>query len=163
VKKTSNRDDTLNKSFKELGEEAVLLLAFQDTEEYRVIRGQVIIERLIDSLLEKNLSKYRVLLKKHRIYFDLKVELCLCLNLISEKLGVALHTLNRIRNKLSHEKNPEISGDEIRKLNTGFYNEPMFQKALESVYSEEGYKDALMLSTLFLYWEVSRLLTESKR
>ena len=156
-----NIDDTLNKSFKELGEEAVLLLAFQDTEEYRVIRGQVMIERLIDSLLEKNLNKYNVLLKKHRIYFDLKVDLCLCLNLLSDKLGNALHTLNRIRNKLSHEKNPEISSAEIKKLNTGFYDEPMFQKALEFVY-EKGYKDALMLSTLFLYWEVSRLLTESK-
>ncbi len=154
-------DDALKASFKELGEEAVLLLAFKDTEEYRVIRGQVMIERLIDSLLEKNLNKYKVLLKKHRIYFDFKVDLCLCLNLMSEKLGTALHTLNRIRNKLSHEKTPEISQDEIKRLNTGFYKEPMFQKALEFTY-DKGYKDALMLSTLFLYWEVSRLLTESK-
>ena len=37
----------------------------------------------------------------------------------------------------------------------------MFQKALDFVY-EKGYKDALMLSTLLLYWEVSRLLTETK-
>jgi len=148
-------------SFKKLGEEAVLLLAFQDTEEYRVIRGQIMIERLIDTLLEKNLNKYNMLLKKHHIYFDMKVDLCLCLNLISEKLGNALHALNRIRNKLSHEKHPEISLDEIKKLNTGFYKEPMFQKALEFTY-EKGYKDALMLSTLLLHWEVSRLLTGPK-
>ena len=154
-----NNEDAL-KQFKELGEEAVLLLAFEDTEEYRVIRGQVMIERLLDSLLEKNLTKYRALLKRHRIYFDLKVDLCLSLNLISDKLGNALHTLNRIRNKLVHEKSPDISRDEIKRLNTGFYREPMFQKALESVY-EKGYKDVLMLSTLFLYWEVSRVLTES--
>ena len=119
------------------------------------------IERLLDSLLEKNLTKYRMLLKRHRIYFDLKVDLCLSLKLISDKLGNALHTLNKIRNKLSHEKNPDISQDEIKRLNTGYYEEPMFQKALESVY-EKGYKDALMLSTLFLYWEVSRVLTESR-
>jgi len=155
-----NNEDAF-KQFKELGEEAVLLLAFEDTEEYRVIRGQVMIERLLDSLLEKNLTKYRMLLKRHRIYFDLKVDLCLSLNLMSERLGNALHTLNRIRNKLSHEKTPNISQDEIKRLNTGFYKEPMFQKALEFVY-EKGYKDALMLSTLFLYWEVGRLLTESK-
>jgi len=153
-------EDTLKESFKELGEEAVLLLAFEDTEEYRVIRGQVMIERLLDSLLEKNLVKYRALLKKQRIYFDLKVDLCLCLNLISEKLGSALHTLNKIRNKLSHEKTPSVPIDEIKKLNTKFYKEPMFQKALEFAY-EKGYKDALMLSTLLLYWEVSRVLTES--
>ncbi|GAG21393.1 unnamed protein product, partial [marine sediment metagenome] len=128
-------DDAL-KQFKELGEEAVLLLAFQDTEEYRVIRGQIMIERLIDSLLEKNLTKYKTLLKRHRIYFDLKVDLCLCLNLMSEKLGNALHTLNKIRNKLSHEKTPEVSQDEIKKLNTGFYKEPMFQKALDFVYEK---------------------------
>ena len=119
------------------------------------------IERLIDSLLERNLHRYRALLKKHRIYFDLKVDLCLSLNLTSEKLGDALHALNRIRNRLSHEKMPEIPQNEIRKLNTGFYKEPMFQKALEFTY-EEGYKDALMLSTLLLYWEVSRLLTNKK-
>ncbi|MFC2021584.1 hypothetical protein ACFLU1_07410 [Chloroflexota bacterium] len=156
-----NNDDAL-KQFKELGEEAVLLLAFEDTEEYRVIRGQVMIERLLDSLLDKNLTKYKKLLKRNRIYFDLKVDLCLSLNLISERLGNALHTLNKIRNKLSHEKTPKISQDEIKRLNTGFYKEPMFQKALEFVY-EKGYKDALMLSTLFLYWEVSRVLTESKK
>jgi len=149
------------KQFKELGEEALLLLAFEDTEEYRVIRGQVMIERLLDSLLEKNLTKYRMLLKRHRIYFDLKVDLCLSLNLISEKLGNALHTLNRIRNKISHEKAPNISQTEIKRLNTGFYKEPMFQKALEFVCGK-GYKDALMLSTLLLYWEVSRVLTEAK-
>ncbi len=155
-----NNENAL-RQFKELGEEAVLLLAFEDTEEYRVIRGHVMIERLLDSLLEKNLTKYRMLLKRHRIYFDLKVDLCLSLKLISDKLGNALHTLNKIRNKLSHEKNPDISQDEIKRLNTGYYEEPMFQKALESVY-EKGYKDALMLSTLFLYWEVSRVLTESR-
>ena len=147
--------------FVELGEEGISLLAFEDTEEYRVIRGQIMIERLMDSLLERNLHRYRALLKKHRIYFDLKVDLCLSLNLISEKLGDALHTLNRIRNRLSHEKTPEITQNEIRKLNTGFYKEPMFQKALEFTY-EKGYKDALMLSTLLLYWEVSRLLTNKK-
>ncbi|MFC1940932.1 hypothetical protein ACFLWL_00745 [Chloroflexota bacterium] len=156
-----NNEDAF-KQFRELGEEAVLLLAFEDTEEYRVIRGQIMIERLLDSLLEKNLAKYRMLLKRHRIYFDLKVDLCLSLNLISEKLGNALHTLNRIRNKLSHERTPNISQDEIKRLNTGFYKEPMFQKALEFV-SEKGYKDALMLSTLFLYWEVSRVLTGAKK
>ena len=89
------------------------------------------------------------------------MDLCLCLNLISEKLGIALHTLNKIRNRLSHEKNPEISQEEIKKLNTGFYKEAMFQKALEFVY-KKGYKDALMLSTLLLYWEVSRYLTDFK-
>ena len=155
-----NNDDAI-KQFKELGEEAVFLLAFEDTEEYKIIRGQVMIERLLDSLLEKSLTKYRMLLKRHRIYFDLKVDLCLSLNLMSERLGDALHTLNRIRNKLSHEKTPKISQDEIKRLNTGFYKEPMFQKALEFVY-EKGYNDALMLSTLFLYWEVSRVLTETK-
>jgi len=154
-----SNDDT-SKQFKELGEEAVLLLAFQDTEEYRVIRGQIMIEKLIDSLLEKNLSKYKTLLKRHRIYFDFKIDLCLCLNLMSAKLGSALHALNKIRNKLSHEKSPRISQDEIKKLNTEFYKEPMFQKALDVVYEEKGYKDALMLSTLFLYWEVSHLVTE---
>lgn len=147
--------------FGELGEEGMSLIAFEDTEEYRVIRGQIMIERLIDSLLERNLHRYRALLKKHRIYFDLKVDLCLSLNLISEKLGDALHTLNRIRNRLSHEKTPEITQNEIGKLNTGFYKEPMFQKALGFTY-EKGYKDALMLSTLVLYWEVSRLLTNKK-
>ncbi len=149
-------------AFEELGWEGVSLLAFEDTEEYRVIRGQIMIGRLIDSLLERKLHKYRALLKKHRIYFDLKIDLCLSLNLISEKLGVALHTLNRIRNKLSHEKTLEITQNEITKLNTGFYKEPMFQKALEFTY-EKGYKDALMLSTLLLCWEVSRLLTNEQR
>ena len=156
-----NKDNNVDKTFKELGEEAVLLLAFQDTEEYRAIRGQIMIERLLDALLEKNLGKYRTLLKKHRVYFDLKVDLCLSLGIISDKLGNALHTLNKIRNRLSHEKNPQISQEEIKRLNTKFYNEPMFQKALEFV-SSKGYKDALMLSTLFLYWEVSHLLTNSK-
>ena len=155
----SNKPD--KEAFEELGWEGVSLLAFEDTEEYRVIRGQIMIERLIDSLLERKLDKYRALLKKHRIYFDLKIDLCLSLNLISEKLGVALHTLNRIRNKLSHEKTPEILPNDIRQLNTGFYKEPMFQKALEFTY-KEGYKDALMLSTLLLYWEVSHLSTNKE-
>ena len=153
-------NDVSETAFKRLGEEAVALLAFLDTEEYRVIRGHIMIERLLDDLLEQNLKGYKKLLKKHRIYFDLKVDLCLVLGLMSERLGNALHSLNRIRNKLSHEKNPEISQNEIKRLNTKFYKEPMFQKALEFVY-EKGYKDALMVSTLFLYWEVARLITKT--
>ena len=129
-------EDALKASFKELGEEALLLLAFQDAKEYRVIHGQVMIERLTDSPLEKNLNKYKLLLKKHRIYFDLKMDLYLCLSLMSEKLSSALRTLNRIRNKLSHEKKPEISQDEMKRSNTGFYKEPMFQKALEFTYEK---------------------------
>ena len=86
----------------ELGGEGVSLLVFEDTEEYSVICGQIMIERLLDSLLEKTLNGYKVLLKKHRVYFDLKVDLCICLNLILDKPGDALHTLNRIRNKLSY-------------------------------------------------------------
>jgi len=152
-------EEELENTFKKLGFESVELLTFTDTEEYRVIRGQIMIENLLDELLGKNLSSYKKLAKRHRIYFDLKVDLCLSLNLISERLGEALHTLNKIRNKLSHEKNPTISMDEIKKLNTRFYSEPMFQKALDFVY-EKGYKDALMLSTLFLYWEVSRTVTQ---
>ena len=152
-------EEELEDTFKKLGFEAVELLAFRDTEEYRVIRGQIMIENLLDELLGKNLSSYKKLAKRHRIYFDLKVDLCLSLNLISQRLGEALHTLNKIRNKLSHEKNPTIGMDEIKKLNTKFYNEPMFQKALDFVY-EKGYKDALMLSTLLLYWEISRVVTQ---
>lgn len=150
----------LETDFKGLGEEAVALLAFQDTEEYRVIRGHIMIERLLDDLLEQNLKGYAKLLKRHRIYFDLKVDLCLVLGLISERLSNALHTLNKIRNKLSHEKSPEISQTEIKKLNTKYYKDPMFQKALEFVY-KKGYKDALMLSTLLLYWEVAHLVTKT--
>jgi hypothetical protein len=154
-----NSNDTL-RAFKGLGEEAIALLAFQDTEEYRVIRGHIMIERLLDDLLEHNLKGYNKLVRKHRIYFDLKVDLCLALGLMTERLGNALHILNRIRNRISHEKNPEISQNEIKRLNTKFYKEPMFQKALEFVY-KEGYKDALMLSTLLLYWEVARLVTNA--
>jgi hypothetical protein len=155
---TAMKSDDALRAFKGLGEDAIALLAFQDTEEYRVIRGHIMIERLLDDLLGHNLKGYDKLVKKHRIYFDLKVDLCLALGLMTERLGNALHTLNRIRNRLSHEKNPEISQNEIKKLNTKFYKEPMFQKALESVY-KQGYKDALMLSTLLLYWEVARLVT----
>ena len=154
-----NNNDAL-RAFKTMGEEATALLAFQDTEEYRVIRGHIMIERLLDDLLEHNLKGYNKLVRKHRIYFDLKVDLCLALGLMTERLGSALRTLNKIRNRLSHEKNPEISQNEIKRLNTKFYKEPMFQKALEFVY-KKGYKDALMLSTLLLYWEVARLVTNA--
>ena len=126
-----------------------------------MIRGQIMIERRLDSLLSKTLTGYKVLLGRHWVYFDLEVDLCLCSNLISDKPSDALYTLNRIRNKLSYEKNPEIPEYEIRKLKTGFYKEPMFQKALGLV-DKKGYEDALMLSTLFLYWEISRLVTQSK-
>lgn len=149
-------DDIFYKEFLKMGK-VVNLLAFEDTEEYRVIRGHIMIERLLDKLLQTKLSKYGNLLKKHRVYFDLKVDLCMSLKIIQDKLAVALHTLNKIRNKLSHQENPEISLDEIKRLNTKFFNEPMFQKALDMVY-KKGYKDFLMLSTMFLYWEVNKLI-----
>lgn len=153
-------EDLFSEEFIKMGN-VVNLLAFEDTEEYRTIRGHIMLERLIDKLLCKRLSDYEKLLKRHRIYFDLKVDLCLSLGLIQDILAEALHTLNKIRNKLSHEESPNISMDDIKKLNTKYFNEPMFQKALDVVY-KEGYKDSLMLSTLFLYWEVNRLIKEIK-
>lgn len=141
--------------------EAVNLLAFEDTEEYRAIRGHIMIERLLDQLLAAKLMDYDRLLNKHRVYFDLKVDLGLSLGLVGDSLAEALHTLNRIRNKLSHQQTPDISMEEIKKLDTRFFSEPMFRKALEVVY-EKGYKDSLVLSTLFLYWEVGRLVPKDE-
>lgn len=141
--------------FKEMGE-TVELLAFKDTEEYRVVRGHILIERELDKLLNKKLENFTYLLKRHRIYFALKVDLTFSLGIISKKLADALQVLNKIRNRMSHENIQDISLSEIKKLNTKFYSEPMFQKALDVIY-EKGFKDALMLSTLFLLWEVKRV------
>jgi len=152
-------DSVNNKTYDELDEEGMNLLVFEDTEEYRVIRGQILIEKILDSLLEKRLNRYKSLAKKHHIYFDMKIDLCISLNIISEKLGTALHTLNKIRNKMSHENTPNISMNDIKNLNTGFFKEPIVQKALK-VTCDKGYKDALTFSTILLYWEICHLVTE---
>lgn len=148
-------DKDFLKKFSAMGE-YVNLLAFKDTEEYRVVRGHILIERELDKLLGRKLKNFANLQKHHRLYFSLKTELALSLGIISKKLADALQALNKIRNRMSHENIQDISLNEIKKLNTKFFKQPMFQKALEFTY-EKGFKDALMLSTLLLFWEIKRL------
>ena len=146
-----------NASFDDLDERAVQLLIFDDSEIFPILKGHLIIERILDTLIDRNLKHPKRLLTNRRLTFEFKLDLVRALDVIPEYYVSPIMALNKIRNRVAHVKGHEVTIDELKRLKLKW--EKIQQKAFEAACTK-GVGEAAKIATLFLVWKCLHLIAE---
>lgn len=103
-------------SFDALDEHVMAQLIFARTELSPILQGQLFIERILERLISQNMPEPAALLQRHRLTFEIKVDLARALGLLSEKDVSAFKALNNIRNRYAHQDSYKVSFEELNGL-----------------------------------------------
>lgn len=87
----------------ELDEYGMGVLAFDSAPELsKVLRGHLLIERTIETLISRKLEKPKKFFENHRVTFEMKVDLADALGVLPPPYVSAAKALNNIRNAYAH-------------------------------------------------------------
>lgn len=143
----------------ELDEYGMGLLALDEAPELsKVLRGHLLIERTIETLISRKLEKPKMLFDNHRITFEMKVDLADALGVLPSPYVSAAKALNRIRNAYAHREDHKLSIEELNTLKIKW--EPIQKQAYAIALAKEP-EEAAGLAIIFLNWSFLRLLHPS--
>lgn len=145
-------------TFDELDEKAVQHLIFDDKGVFSLLKGHLLIEGILDTLILRNLKYPNRLLNKRQLTFDFKIDLLRSLDAIPEKFVSPIKALNKLRNNLAHIDEPEFKIEDLNKLQLEW--EETQKKAFKMAYQKKGIGEAATIATLFLVWRCLHLITK---
>jgi len=131
------------------------MLVFGSPELSSVLRGHLLIERTIEALIAKNLARPEKLMDRHRITFEMKVDLADALGILPSAYVGAAKALNGIRNRYAHREDHQVSIEELNSLKIEW---APIQKDAFKVAVAKSREDAVQLAIIFLNWSFLRLL-----
>ncbi len=135
------------------------LLALDEAPELsKVLRGHLLIERTIETLISRRLEKPRKFFDNHRATFEMKVDLADALGALPTPYVSAAKALNRIRNAYAHREDHKLSIEELNSLKIKWVP---IQKQAYTVALAKGPAEAAGLAIIFLNWSFLRLLHPS--
>ncbi|MBU1282835.1 MAG: hypothetical protein KJ989_15480 [Gammaproteobacteria bacterium] len=141
-------------SFEELDQHAMVQVIFETDELSPILRGHIFIEKILDTLISKNLVNPKALFAKNRT-FDLKLDLARAMGLLGENYYSSFRALNNIRNDYAHRANYKVSFDEISGLK--FDWEPIQNKTYKEA-CKKGIEEAVKLAMIFVCWKAIHLI-----
>jgi hypothetical protein len=147
--------DFATASLDELDQYGMETLIFGSPEISSILRGHLLIERVIEGLIARVLSKPKKLFDSHRLTFELKVDLADAMGLLPASHVSAAKALNSIRNAYAHREDHAITVDELNSLKIKW--EPIQKKAYAAA-SKKGPVEAVRIAVIFLNWSFLRLL-----
>src|ERR1700741_2551259 len=103
-------------SHEELDQYGMETLVFATPELSSVLRGHLLIERTIEALIAKKLARPQKLFDKHRITFEMKVDLADAMGALPPAYVGAAKALNGIRNAYAHREDHKVSVEELNSL-----------------------------------------------
>jgi hypothetical protein len=142
-------------SFDDLDERAVQLLIFDDSEIFPILKGHLIIERILDTIIDRSLEHPQRLRTNRRLTFEFKLDLARALGAIPEYYVSPITALNKIRNNIAHVEGHEVTIPELKRLKLKW--ETIQQRAFD-VACEKGVGEAAKIATLFLVWRCLHLI-----
>lgn len=135
------------------------LLALDDSPELsKVLRGHLLIERAIETLIARKLEKPKKFFDNHRVTFEMKVDLADALGVLPAPYVSAAKALNHIRNAYAHREDHKLSIEELNALKINWV--PIQEQAYAGA-SAKGPEEAAGLAVIFLNWSFLRLLHPS--
>jgi len=120
-----------------------------------LLRGHLLIERTIETLIAKNLSKPKKFFDNHRVTFEMKVDLADAMGVLPPPYVSAAKALNNIRNAYAHREDHTITVEELNSLKIKW--EPIQKKAYAAALTK-GQEEAAQIAVIFLNWSFLRLL-----
>lgn len=140
----------------ELNEYGMGLLALDAAPELsKVLRGHLLIERTIETLIARKLEKPKKFFDNHRITFEMKVDLADALGVLPPPYVSAAKALNNIRNAYAHREDHRLSIEELNSLKIKWAT---IQKQAYAIALAKGPEEAASLAIIFLNWSFLRLL-----
>jgi hypothetical protein len=144
-------------TFDDLDERSVRLLIFDDKEIFPILKGHLIVERILDTLIDRNLKHPTRLRTNRRLTFELKLDLARALGALPEYYVSPITALNKIRNQIAHVEGHEVTISELKRLKLKW--ETIQQKAFD-VACAKGVGEAATIATLFLVWRCLHLIAD---
>lgn len=145
-------------SYKEVDEQIMGKLVFDDAELSPTLKGHLIIEKILETLISNNLADPKALFQ-HRLSFDLKLAVAKAMGLLPEKHFAAFKALDRVRNKYAHQGDYQLTLDELTAFK--FDWEPVQEQDFVASCTK-GVGEAAKIVTIFLCWKAMLLIKKLK-
>lgn len=142
-------------SFEDLDHHAMGQLVFETDELSPILRGHIFIEKILETLISRNLAKPQAFFSKNR-GFGLKLDLAKAMGLLDETYYSSLKALNSIRNSYSHRAAYKVLFEELNSLKFGW--EPIQKEAYEKA-CQKGIDEAARIAMIFLCWKTIHLVS----
>jgi hypothetical protein len=147
-----------NLSTQELDEHIMQRLVFDDEELSPLLKGHIFIEKVLETLISRNLVTPRVFFKSSRS-FDLKVDLSFAMGLIDEKYFSAFKAINKVRNNYAHKHDYKVTLEELNSFK--FDWEDVQNLAYEKA-CNKSLEDSVRIATIFLCWKALFLISKDE-
>jgi hypothetical protein len=122
---------------------------------FPILRGHLFIERVLETLISENILNPNALFRKHRLSFELKVDLPRALSLLPEKYMSAFKVSNNIRNNYAHKASYKVTFEQLASLK--FDWESIQCEAYESA-CNKVVDEAVKIAMIFLCWKAIYLI-----
>lgn len=146
-------------TFEDIDARTAQLIILDDGEMFAVLKAHLIIERILDTVIKRNLKRSTRLTKKHRLSFELKLDLVRSFDILPEKYISSIKALNKIRNNIAHDEDYELTFQELKRLEVEW---APIQKKAYKVSCSKGVQEATRIASLFLVWKCVRFIAEPK-
>jgi len=131
------------------------MLVFETPELFKILRGHLLIERTLEVLIARKLTKPKKLFENHRVTFELKVDLADALGVLPPSYVGAAKALNNLRNAYAHREDHKLSEKELNSLKINWV--PIQKKAYAAALTK-GPEEAAGIAIIFLNWSFLNLL-----
>lgn len=151
--------DFENATFDEFDELAIAQLVFASDEISQILRGHLFIERIVETLISRDLAQPEAFFGKSRLTFDQKLDLARALGSLPDNYFASFKALNRVRNNYAHKDLYQVSFEDLNGLK--FDWEEIQNEAFEAA-KRKGIDEAAKLSVIFLCWKAINLVKQSE-
>jgi len=157
MKKLLRSIDFLTATHDELDEYGMFMLVWDAPELSVILRGHLLIERVIEALISRKMKEPDQFFKKHRITFEMKVDLAVALGLLTKPHMSAAKALNNIRNSYAHREDHELTLEELNSFKIHWNST---QKNAYKMACTKGTAEAARIAIIFLNWSFLQLLNQ---
>lgn len=150
--------DFYTASYEELDKYGMQMLVWDAPELSVVLRGHLLVERVIETLISNKMKNPDRFFRGHRPSFEMKVDLASALGVLPDAYCSAAKALSRIRNSYAHREDHSLTFEELNSLKIRWL--PIQKKAYK-VACTTGVGEAARIAIIFLNWSFLELLPQA--
>ena len=158
MKKLPRAIDFATATHDELDEYGMQMLVGDAPELSVILRGHLLIERVLETLISQQMKHPNRFFENHRVTFEMKAHLASALGVLPATHLSAAKALNGIRNVYAHREDHKLTFDELNSLKIHW--EPIQKKAYK-VACTKGVEEAARIAIIFLNWSFLNLLPQA--
>jgi len=158
MKKTPPSIDFQNATHDELDNYGMQLLILDAPELSVVLRGHMLIERVIEALISEKMTSPEKFFGNQRVSFEMKCDLATSLGVIPDAHFGAAKALNNIRNAYAHREDHSLTIGELNSLKIGW---SASQNQAYTSACTKGAGEAARIAIIFLHWSFLSLLPQA--